>query len=261
MDKLHFGINYLKYNVLKTNEHGIHSPFVFDLYNKVLKNNMPFYAYAEMEKLREQLLSDSRSIAVNDLGAGSGAGLKKNRQVAAIAKTAAKAPEYAQLLFRLVDYFQPATVLELGTSLGMGTMYLAIARSKSRVITIEGCGETRKIALENFRKADLHNITSIHGNFDTELLQLLPQLESLDLVYFDGNHRREATLDYFSQCLEKANENSVFIIDDIYWSKGMTEAWEAIKAHPKVTVTLDLFQLGIVFFRTVQAKQHFVLKY
>jgi len=261
MDKVHFGINYLKYNALKTNEHGIHSPFVFDLYNKVLKNNVPFYAYAEMENLREQLLSDSRSIEVNDLGAGSGAGLKKSRKISAIAQTAAKAPKYAQLLFRLVDHFQPATILELGTSLGMGTMYLAIARSKSRVITMEGCAETRKIALENFRKASLQNITSIEGNFDTELPQLLKQEKSLDLVYFDGNHRKEATLDYFEQCLEKANENSVFIVDDIYWSKGMTEAWETIKAHPEVTVTLDLFQLGIVFFRTVQAKQHFVLAY
>ena len=261
MDKFHFALHYLKYIFLRTNEHGVHSPFVFELYNRVFKNNMPFYAYSKIEKLREKMLSDGRTVEVKDLGAGSGSGLKKSRTVAQITRTAAKEKKYAQLLFRLTDYFQPDLILELGTSIGIGTMYLAIARSKSTVITIEGCPETQKIALENFRSAELANITAINGDFDIELPNLLAGPTSPDLVYFDGNHRREATLRYFSACLAKAHNNSVFIVDDIYWSKEMTEAWETIKAHPEVTVTLDLFQLGVVFFRKEQAKQHFILKY
>ncbi|MCW3084681.1 MAG: SAM-dependent methyltransferase [Bacteroidetes bacterium] len=261
MDKLHFFINYLKYNYLKTNEHGLHSPFVFELYNQVFKKNMSFYSYEIVEDIRSQLLSNPVQIQVTDLGAGSGAGRSNLRSIRQITKTAAKNKKYAQLLFRLADHFQPDTILELGTNVGISTMYLAIARSKSRVITIEGCPEIRKIAQENFKQLQLQNIEPVPGNFDTELPKMLATVNTLDLVFFDGNHRKEATLNYFYQCLEKATGSSVFIFDDIYWSKGMTEAWESIKAHPEVSITLDLFQMGIVFFRTGQVKQHFVLKY
>ncbi len=261
MDKLHFFINYLKYNYLKTNEHQLHSPFVFELYNQMFKKNMPFYSYETVEAIRSQLLLNPAQIHVTDLGAGSGASRSNLRSIRQITKTATKNKKYAQLLFRLADHFQPDIILELGTNVGISTMYLAIARSKSRVITIEGCPEIRKIAQENFKQLQLQNIEPVLGNFDTELPGILASLNTLGLVFFDGNHRKEATLNYFNQCLEKASNNSVFIFDDIYWSKGMTQAWETIKAHPKVTVTLDLFQLGIVFFRPEQAKQHFVLKY
>lgn len=261
MDKAHLFYNYLKYSALSKNEHSFHSPFVFELYNDVFKNDSLFYAYRTVEDIRDSLLSDPRMITVTDLGAGSGNGLKKERKVSKIAETAAKEKKYAQLLFRFVDHFQSENILELGTSLGLGTMYLAIARSKSTVFTMEGCSETQKIAIDNFQKAELENIRPILGNFDTELPKFLATISKLDVVYFDGNHRKEATLNYFRQCLEKADNNSIFVFDDIYWSKEMTQAWEEIKAHPKVTVTLDVFQMGFVFFRTEQAKQHFILKY
>jgi predicted O-methyltransferase YrrM len=261
MDRVALAINYLKYRKLKTNEHGIHSPFVFELYNHVFKSPTDFYAYSLVEGIRRRLSADKRRVQVKDLGAGSGHHPGKVRTVQDILGTAVKSPKYSQLLFRLVNRFQPGTILELGTSLGISTLYLAIARSKSTVITIEGCPETRSIALEGFREAGLTNIRSIEGDFDTELPAVLKNVTCLDFVFFDGNHRKEATLRYFEQCLPKANNESVFVFDDIYWSREMTEAWEIIKAHPEVKVTIDIFQLGIVFFRTEQAKQHFVLSY
>jgi predicted O-methyltransferase YrrM len=261
MDKADFAVKYLKYSYLKTNAHGIHSPFVFDLYNHVIQNKTLFYAYSTIEPFRKALLEDKRTIKVKDMGAGSGSGNSAVRTISKIASTAAKKPKYSQLLFRLADHFQPQTILEIGTSLGLSTMYLAIAQSKSQVITIEGCPETRKIALENFKKASLQNIRSLEGNFDSVLPEVLSTVNSLDFVFFDGNHRKAPTISYFGQCLEKANNESVFIFDDIYWSKEMTEAWEIIKAHPRVTVSIDLFQMGIVFFRKEQAKQHFILSY
>jgi len=261
MDRVALAINYLKYTKLKTNEHGIHSPFVFDLYNHVFRNTSPYYAYTAVEAVRSRLSADERVVRITDLGAGSGFNRGKERKVRDILKTAVKSPKYSQLLFRLVNYFQPDTILELGTSLGISTMYLAIARSKSAVTTIEGCPETRRIALENFASLELSNIRSLEGNFDSELPRALQSLNRLGLVFFDGNHRKAATLGYFEQCLEKAGNESIFIFDDIYWSKEMTEAWELIKAHPKVKVTIDIFQLGIVFFRKEQVKQHFVLSY
>jgi predicted O-methyltransferase YrrM len=261
MNKIFQVINFLKYYSIRKNEHGIHSPFVFELYNQVFKNKEKFYAFEKIEALREDLLSNSRQIKITDLGAGSTFNSSKTRSVSEITRTAVKRKKYGQLLFRLVDYFQPETILELGTSIGLSSSYLASARSKSTVITIEGCPEIRKIALENFEDLELKNINSISGNFDDKLPEILKEIKSLDLVFFDGNHRKEATLNYFRLCMEKANDKSIFIFDDIYWSREMAEAWEIIKADPLVTVTLDIFQMGIVFFRKEQVKQDFVLSY
>ncbi|HEX8517778.1 MAG TPA: class I SAM-dependent methyltransferase [Bacteroidia bacterium] len=261
MNKWHFIFNYLKYKSLSSNAHGIHSPFVFNLYNNVINNTKAYYSYDVIDGLRARLLKDTRILAVTDLGAGSGSGLKKNRKVADIAAISAKSRKYSRLLFRLADCFQPEVIIEIGTSLGLSTVHLAIASSKSRVYTVEGCPETRKVALENFEETGLKNISSLVGNFDQVLPGLLSEVPSADMVFFDGNHRKEATLNYFVQCLEKAGNESVFIFDDIYWSKEMTEAWETIRVHPKVTVSIDLFQMGIIFFRKEQAKEHFILSY
>jgi predicted O-methyltransferase YrrM len=161
----------------------------------------------------------------------------------------------------LVNRFQPEEVLELGTSLGISSAYLASANSKIKVITIEGCKEIAEKAKENFKKLGLQNIEQHLGNFDDVLPQLLSEKKKIDFVFFDGNHRKEPTLNYFKQCLAHAHEGSIFIFDDIYWSSEMKEAWNEIKMNERVTVTLDLFFMGIVFFRKEQVKQHFIIRY
>lgn len=261
MKKAFLIYKYIIYKLRSTNEHGIHSPFVFDLYNQVFKNQWNYYSYSRIEEIRKLLLSNKKEIAILDLGAGSNFKIQKSRSIADITATASKNKKYSQLLFRLADYFQPKTILELGTSVGISTMYLAMAQSQSEVITIEGSPEIQKIAVENFNNLEISNVKSINGNFDDELPKVLNTITALDLVFFDGNHRKDATLNYFNKCLEKANSESVFIFDDIYWSREMSEAWAIIKNDPRVTVTIDIFQMGIVFFRKEQAKQHFILKF
>jgi predicted O-methyltransferase YrrM len=140
------------------------------------------------------------------MGAGSVKGLKKSRKVKEIAQNSAKSAKYAQLLFRIVNHFQPKTILELGTSLGISTSYLASVNSESAVFTIEGSKEIAEIARNNFHELELTNIRSISGNFDSELPLMLERIETLDFVFFDGNHRKEPTLNYFEQCLKKATE-------------------------------------------------------
>jgi predicted O-methyltransferase YrrM len=80
------------------------------------------------------------------------------------------------------------------------------------------------------------------------------------LIYFDGNHSKEATLQYFNLLLPTITNETVWIFDDIHWSTDMTEAWETIKKHPKVKVTIDTFQWGLVFFRSEQEKEHFTIR-
>lgn len=252
---------YLRFRLRAGNAHGLHSPFVYALYTTVICHDGTFAAFAPIEARRRALLKSPARLRVTDLGAGSHSGAGHVRRVAAIARTAAKPPRLAQLLFRLVNHFRPATVLELGTSLGLTTAYLAAADSRHRVVTFEGCANVAAVARETFGALGLGNVQLVAGNLDATLGPALAALPGpVDFVFFDGNHRREPTLRYFAQCLAHRTSESVFVFDDIHWSAGMEEAWAAIQAHPDVTVTVDLFYVGLVFFRRGQPKQHFVLR-
>lgn len=254
--------HYLRYRLHAKTTHGTHSPFVFDLLKKVIYNPHSFYAYQEIEACREQLLLSKERISCIDLGAGRSDGRTGQiREVREIAKRSLKPAKYGQLLFRLINYFQAKTALELGTSLGITTSYLCAANTDCKVTTIEGCAEAATIAQQNWQRMGHKNATQCIGNFDDELPEVLKEIERLDFVFFDGNHQKEPTLNYFNQCMEKRHEKSVFVIDDIYWSPEMKETWELIKADERVTVTIDLFFVGLVFFRKGQAKQDFVIKY
>ncbi len=256
--------SYLRYWLRSGNAHGLHSPFVYGLYTTVIRHNGQFGAYERIEARRRELLASPAKIAVTDFGAGSQvAGASgQQRHVRDIARYAAKPPRLAQLLFRLVNHFQPATIVELGTSLGLTTAYLATASSRSRVLTFEGCPASAALARETFAKLAIKNVQLVEGNIDSTLPATLASLAGpLDFAFFDGNHRYEPTLRYFEDCLAKAHENSVFVLDDIHWSAEMEQAWAAVKAHPAVTVTVDLFYVGLVFFRKTQPRQDFWLRY
>ena len=259
MSSWHYIKEYIKFQFHAKHHkgHGVHSPFVFSLIEDVLNEKNEYYAYKEIENARKNLLADNSTIFVNDHGTGK----SRQRQISEIARCSLKSKKEAQMLFRFACLMQPKNILELGTCLGITTLYLAKARSSANIFTIEGCPNIAKIAQQNFKNLSAKNITSFVGNINTELPKVLSQIDSLDMVFFDANHTKEATLNYFYQCLEKANEGSVFIFDDIYWSKGMTEAWEEIYKNPAVTYSIDLFHLGIVFFNKEWKKSHFKIKF
>ena len=211
--------------------------------------------------LREALFKDSGAIPVIDLGAGSHRTNARQRRVKDMAKSALKPKRQAELLHRLVRYFKPDTVLELGTSFGITTLYLARGTAHGNVTTIEGSPAIHAIAERNFTAADQRNIRSLLGSFDDLLPVVLSTTARLDLVFIDGHHAHEPTLRYFNLCLAKAHNDSIFIFDDIHWSLDMENAWEAIKVHPQVTVTMDLFHFGIVSLRKEQQREHFRLRY
>lgn len=261
MQILRLAFHYLLYRLRSIRLHGVHSPFVFDLYENVIRHDGQYLAYSKIETLRKKLRQNNKILTVTDLGAGSRTGAASARKVGDIAATAAKPAKYAQLLFRLVNHFQPHTVLELGTSLGLTTAYLSAARQQGQVITFEGCPGIAAEASASFRQLGLKNIRLVTGHLDQTLAATLEQLPAVDFVYFDGNHRYEPTMRYFEACLAKRTEDSVFVVDDIYWSPEMLRAWQDICHHPEVSLSIDLFQLGLIFFRRKQPKQHFTLWY
>ncbi|MFT2009878.1 O-methyltransferase [Pontibacter sp. 13R65] len=256
-----FAAEYLLYRLRAFKLHGVHSPFVFDLYHNVICHDGHFTAYDHVETLRQLLLDSDQKLLVTDFGAGSRTGLKNERRVKDIARTSAKPAKYGQLLYRLVNHFQPKTIFDLGTSLGITTAYLAEARRRASLFTFEGCPAIAQAAGNNFKELGLTHVQQVIGNLDETLEKQLQQIEQLDFAFFDGNHRYEPTMRYFEACLQKHHELSVFVIDDLYWSKEMKRAWQAIKNHPQVLQTVDLFYIGLVFFRTTQPKEHFTLSF
>lgn len=242
--------------------HGVHSPFVFELIEKVLNNRKPYHAYASIEALRRSLKRDNRMLTIEDFGAGSRVDGSRQRAVGSIARSALKPAKFGQLLFRLVNHYQPATLLELGTSLGITSAYLASGNPNGHLITMEGAKAVAAVARENFAKLGLSNISLVEGNFDETLPAVLQQTERIDFAFIDGNHRYQPTIDYFNQLLGKAHAGSMIILDDIHWSREMEQAWEEVQLHPQVTMTIDLFFIGIVLFRNeFKIKQHFTIRY
>jgi predicted O-methyltransferase YrrM len=242
--------------------HGVHSPFVFEFIKKVLNDNRHFPAYDQVEALRRQLLTDKTILQVEDFGAGSAISNTHQRSIASIARNAAKSKKFSQLLFRIVQYYKPATVLELGTSLGVSTAYMALANPAARVMTGEGSRAIAAQAFTNFQQLALQRIELTPGNFDDTLPGMVSRLSPVELAFIDGNHRLEPTVRYFEQLLPHITDKSIVIFDDIHWSEGMEQAWQQVKDHPAVTLTIDLFFIGLVFFRKdFKVKQHFTVRF
>ncbi len=242
--------------------HGMHSPFVFDFILNMLNNKSNYHSPEEIEQLRKQLLCDKRTIEVEDFGAGSRMNSAKQRAVRQIAKSALKSKRLAQVLFRVVKHYQPQTIVELGTSLGITTSYFSRANPSAFITTIEGSSSVAAIAKENFQKLNCTNIQLLQGNFDNVLPSVISQLSSIDLAYIDGNHRYQPTINYFHQFLPRSNNQTILMFDDIHWSAEMENAWEEIQQHPSVQYTIDIFFLGFVFFRQeFKVKQNFSIRF
>jgi predicted O-methyltransferase YrrM len=241
--------------------HGVHSPFVYNLIEQIFNHDGQYYSFSRIEEIRAHLLNQRQKIEVEDFGAGSVKLSRKKRRVSSIAYSSLLGKEHAQLLFRLINRFQPKNIIELGTSLGVTSAYLASAYKKSQLHTFEGSSAIADIAKDNFKQLKLDNIQVHVGNFDQQLPEVLKQMETVDFAFIDGNHRYQATLDYFELLLQKASPSSVFVFDDIYWSKGMTKAWKEIIARPEVKVSIDLYRMGLVFFRKESPKQDFRVRF
>ena len=254
---------YFKYYLTSSNGngHGVHSPFVFNFIKFVLNDKKEHSCYRTIEEVRKSLLKDQTSIEVEDFGAGSAIIKTKQRVVKDIAASSLKPKKYSQLLFRIVQYYNATNILELGTSFGTTTAYLA-SSGNTLVTTMEGSTNIAGIAQKNFSLLGLKNIEIIKGDFEKTLPEYLSTSKKIDFVFLDGNHRKAPTLQYFQQILLHANEETIFVFDDIHWSKEMEQAWEGIKNHNQVTLTIDLFFIGIALIgKSFKEKQHFAIRF
>lgn len=254
---------YFRYLITSKTRYNIHSPFVFDLIQKVFRDTHQYSDYQSLEVVKAQLLKRTSMIETVDFGTG--AGKKKYATkvfpLGKLVKLRSQRKTQLELLYRLTQHFKPKTLLEFGTAAGISGSYLKMGYPSSKMVTMEGCAGLAEVAESVFEELKMTDINVCVGNFDVILPSALSKFKQLDFVFFDGNHRKEPTLNYFNQCLSLVHEFSVFIFDDIHWSPGMEEAWEEIKKHKSVTLTLDLFWFGIVFFKKGIEKQDFIIRY
>lgn len=226
----------------------IDSPFVTDFIREVIEDRRRFYAFSLIYWVRKHLIKNKQELTVDDHGAGSLVASGQKRTVGHIAKHGAIGDRQGRQLFKMVHYYQPESILELGTSLGISTLYLALADRRRPVITVEGSEAIAQRAAENFYQLKFDNIAIINDTFDKALETFIKEQESLDFVYLDGDHRSGSSIRYFEQCLPHFHDQSIMVIADIYWSKEMQQAWNHINQHPRVRVAIDLFDFGVLFF-------------
>lgn len=262
MSEINFKIKKtLKYYLFSRHKkgHAIHSPFVFNLIIEVFRDRKKYPEYETIEKIIKKLRQNHQTIQFQTFGTKN---QLLNNKISKIAKSSSVGKKYGRLLFRMVRYFKLQNILELGTCVGVSSLYLAHANKKANVITIEASETLAKIAQKNFDEAQLSNISILHKTFEEALPEILKNNPPFNLIFFDGNHTFDATLNYFYQCLEYKNEHSIFIFDDIYWSEGMYKAWNEIRQHPEVMLSIDLHRMGFIFFKKdFLAKQHFAIRF
>jgi predicted O-methyltransferase YrrM len=248
---------FLKYWLDAVDAHSLHSPFLYDLYTRVIRSHGGIRA--EVEQLRQELLNDNRILSYADPGSGTDSG-QRDRTVAHIVKTSCTPVKYASLYARLCAWLRPCIVVELGTCLGLTTLYLSADKERS-VFTFEGVPELAAMSRNHFYRLGVTHITLVEGNISHTLRPSLDLLPRIDLALVDANHRYEPTLRYIHLLIQKTHPGSLIIVDDIHHNEEMDRAWNEIRRHPLVYVSVDLFRCGLLFFDPSTSKQHAVLQF
>lgn len=234
---------------------GIHSPYLFELVRMVLYDTHPYYFFAPVEQRRYAMLHASKRVDCTDYGTGGKHGMRRQRLVSDIARTSLEPPMWGQTLFRLTNWLghqargqgrEGLHIVELGTSLGITTAYLAGVDSHDRITTFEGCPDIAALAQRNWDKLGLHNIRCVVGNIDDTLAAHLSG--PVDLAFLDANHTCEATLRYYDILAPHFLPKSVAVIDDIHYSPSMARAWRTLCRRPEVTTAMDFGRAGMLFF-------------
>lgn len=249
--------SYWHYFLRSKGRHGIHSPFVFQLVDACLTTKVDKNFQNKRKKWFAELHRNRHEFPFTDLGAGSKR-LEKKRSVSSLAKLSSSRGIYGSVLWQLAHFYRPSAILELGTSIGIGTVHLKQGAPQAHIVTVEGCDQTLSRASQSFDYWNLDGITTICSSFDAFLK--LPSFLTYDLIFVDGHHDGEAMLKYLERLLDQSHNETLFIFDDIRWSDDMWRAWQTIVSDTRLHVTIDLGRMGLVWRRKQQTKEHFVVR-
>lgn len=253
---MNLAFEYIKYQWNAKGRHGTHSPFVYEFVDKCLSIEIDPVFQKQLNDLQIRLKSNERTITIEDFGAGSKR-LGKERTIKQLFQNSSSKGKYGSLLYRLAAHYKPESILEFGTSLGIGTCHLSFGNVNSEIVTVEACSATQNEALCTFYEMSCKNIQSERTTFQDFLDSYTGK--KFDLVFVDGHHDGKALLNYLQRLKVITHNDTLFILDDIRWSRSMLDAWKEIVASDDYHVTMDLFRMGIVVPRKQQVKEHFII--
>jgi predicted O-methyltransferase YrrM len=248
---------YINYRFKAKGRHGVHSPFVYSFLNECLSTKIDKKNKNLRQNLFKILKNNNLEIEITDFGVGSKK-LNNKRKISKIFSTSSSKGKYGDLLFKIANFYQPKHTLELGTSLGIGSIQISLGNSSSLMTSIEACKNTYQEALKNVAFLNLTNIQIINSTFSEYISKL--SNESFDLIFIDGHHDGKALINYIADLQAFSHNDTIFILDDIRWSQSMFEAWNEIINNNEFHLTIDLFRMGIIIKRHQQEKEHFILK-
>lgn len=241
------GLSYFWYFLTRVDHHSLHSPEAYRIY-RFLRDQHRRHpkGIAAIEEVRKQHLGNKRYLEIIDYGAGSKRFVSNSRQICQIARISSSGLSYNLLYQGLCSLTPRNTVLELGTCLGITTAYMARV-TVGRLYSFESSEALLGIAQNTL--ASYPNVKLVLGNADNTFVEVLRSLSSVDFCLLDANHTYEATVRYAQTVWPLLHEESVLVISDIHWSKEMNRAWREIKQWPGVTLSMDFFECGVLFFR------------
>jgi len=241
-------LDFLSFYLKAKTVYKVPSPFLYHFFTEVLDDDRDFYVFSDLQLLRQRLSKDKRRLLIEDLGAGSRKTKTKNPKLKDILANAVSPQWQLEWLFKICETYQPKYILELGSSLGLSTIALGSANQSAKLISIEGSEALHEIAQLNINEFGLKNCELRCGSFDQVLPEALSALGRVDLAFLDGNHKKTPTVQYFEQILPYCHDQTILILDDIYWSEEMKEAWKLLQSRSEVSLSIDLFYFGLLFF-------------
>ena len=255
---MNIGFEFIKYSLIAKGRHGIHSPFVYNLIDQVLRKPISEEVKSRQNRLFKALKNDDSIINFEEFGAGS-KHLKKKRSVKQIVAINSTKNKYGDLLYRLMKAYKPMNVLEFGTSIGCGTLQLHWGNPEAQLISIEACKETYEFAKKTMAQHQISNqIQLINSTFNDFLEEKI--LVKFDLVFIDGHHDGKCLIDYVKKLEEHTHNDTIFILDDIRWSMDMLNAWNTLANDDQYHLSIDFFKMGVLIRQSNKRKEHFILR-
>lgn len=278
-------IKYLKYRLAARGRRGrgIHSPLVYDLIRKVIVNEERWKVPGRVVEVHRALLKDRTRLAFEEFGAGSrvastesggdsrddftgsdaGSGITSvaSRSIRSLTRRSSVNRRFGRFLFRLVRWFRPDELIELGTGIGVSTLYLSAAFDR-QMESVEASPQKHAFSKVLFEQYGIKNVKTHCGTFMQCFEDVVPDPDARSMVFLDGDHRYGATMELVERLIDtRKNGEMLIVIDDIHWSEEMERAWNELRHDSRIPFTVDLFQVGLVFIRDEVSKQHFTLTF
>jgi len=242
----------VKYWWTSKNAHGLHSPFLFSFFNEVIKKKAK--VPCDLKLIRKQLLKKDSLLEYIDPKTD----FTFRKSISNIAKGSLSKPNFSLFLSHLIQWQSYSTVLETGTSLGYNSLFLS-KTTQAKILTIEGSIKIYEFANEFHVNHESQNINVVYGNIH-EILSDNISLIKPDLIFLDADHQSNSILNQI-ECIKRTHIPKCIVIHDIYWSPDMLKAWEVIVADQYFSLTIDIFEAGIIFPVYGGVKQHFNIRF